>query len=146
MRSETHRFGAPILPWFIGRELSIQHVFSHGVVVIGFRSLYPKLFVHDATKTYLLHESGNAVTGGFHALLAEFIRNPGTAVTTLAFTMHLSDVVHQLILVLLSGTNRMLAPIVIPTAAAGRPRHIQYLTHPLRRSDSQREIGWRFPL
>lgn len=42
----------------------------------------------------------------------------------LTFRMHLSDLLLQLVLTLLSNSNGMLAPIIIATTA-----HIQHFTH-----------------
>jgi hypothetical protein len=59
----------------------------------------------------------------------------------LTFCMHLSDLLFQLVLTLLSNSNGMLAPIIIATAA-----HIQYFTHLLNRNGGPWEIHQRVPL
>ncbi|WP_232541228.1 hypothetical protein [Spirosoma endbachense] len=52
----------------------------------------------------------------------------GTAVTRLAFAMHLSDVVDQLILIQFPASNWIFTPIIKATAT-----HVQHFTHLLNR-------------
>ena len=88
--------------------------------------LHSILFIYDASYTRFLHESSYAITGHLYALITKFIDILGTAVTRLALPMHSSNVALQLVLILVPGPNRMLAPVVIAATA-----HFQHFTHPL---------------